>query len=258
MILAPHRGIMALLTVLLSSSIAMARPARSSVKPTETNVKYGKHERNTMDFWKAESSKPTPILIYFHGGAFKVGDKSAVYRNIDIKAYLAKGVSCASVNYPFLKHKNNNYLAIMKECEDAVEFIRKNARKWNVDVDRIASSGTSAGALITEWIGYQTDSISAMGVLLQPKGTLLLAAPHVKADSPPLFIYQSSPESDAVHHPKYARTMKSVCDAKGVRCVLWGTGSNGITKLPAGKDHKSEMMTFFLECWGIESGKGSK
>ena len=258
MILASQRAVMALLSLLLSSSIVLARPASSSVKPTETNVKYGKHQRNTMDFWKANSSKPTPVLIYFHGGGFKTGDKSAISRNIDIKAYLAKGVSCVSVNYPFLKHKNNNYLAIMKECENAVEFIRMNAKKWNIDIDRMASSGTSAGALITEWIGYQTDSISAMGVLLQPQGTRLLAAPHVKADSPPLFIYQASSASDAVHHPKYAQTMKTVCDAKGVKCVLWGTGSNGITKLPAGKDHKSEMMKFFMDCWGIESGKDSK
>jgi len=37
-------------------------------KPDLANVKYGPHERNVLDLWKAESEKPTPLAIYIHGG----------------------------------------------------------------------------------------------------------------------------------------------------------------------------------------------
>ena len=60
--------------------------------------------------------------------------------------------SCISINYPFLEHNNNNYLAIMKHCRDAIDYINKNAGKWNIGPQKIGLSGSSAGALITELI----------------------------------------------------------------------------------------------------------
>ena len=228
---------------------ACARPHSKRPVPTKANVKYGTHKRNTLDFWQAKASSPTPLLIYFHGGGFKAGDKSDIHRNIVINDYLSKGVSCISVNYPFLKHKKNDYLAIMGDCEKVVQFILSNSKAWNIDKTKIASSGISAGALITEWIGYKTDAVNVMGVMLQPKGTLLLAAAHVKPNSPPLFIYQSSSQNDQIHHPKYAKMLKAACDKKGVTCELWGTGKNGIDKLPADRNPKAAMMQFFFKTW---------
>ena len=40
-------------------------------KPTLSEIRYGKHERNILDFWKAESTKPTPLVFVIHGGGGK-------------------------------------------------------------------------------------------------------------------------------------------------------------------------------------------
>jgi predicted esterase len=220
--------------------------------PTAVDVAYGKHERQRLDFWQAKASKPTPLVVFFHGGGFKAGDKAAIHGTIDVKAYLAQGVSCASVNYPFLKKHSHNYMTILKECEDAIDFILKNARKWNIDKKRIAASGVSAGALITEWLGLTTRHISVMGVSLQPMGTDRMILPRLRRKSPPIIIYQPSPTSDNVHHPKYGIMLKAACDKKGVECVLWGSGSNGIEKLPNGKRPKQATMEFFFKAWGMK------
>ena len=45
--------------------------------PTVANFKYGPFERNVLDFWKAASDKPTPLLFYIHGGGWIEGDKSS-------------------------------------------------------------------------------------------------------------------------------------------------------------------------------------
>ena len=45
-------------------------------KPTAANVPYGKHERQVLDFWQAESASPTPLLFYIHGGGWQAGDKN--------------------------------------------------------------------------------------------------------------------------------------------------------------------------------------
>ena len=47
---------------------APAKIAEPPRPPTQANVAYGTHERQVLDFWKAESAKPTPLLFHIHGG----------------------------------------------------------------------------------------------------------------------------------------------------------------------------------------------
>ena len=66
--------------------------------PTLANQKYGTaHERQVLDFWKAKSNSPTPVVIYFHGGGFKVGDKSMIRHSPLVAKFLKTGISLASV-----------------------------------------------------------------------------------------------------------------------------------------------------------------
>ena len=52
------------------------RPARAA-EPTHANVAYGDHKKQAFDIWLAKSKdgKPTPLVIYIHGGGFRGGDK---------------------------------------------------------------------------------------------------------------------------------------------------------------------------------------
>ena len=218
-------------------------------KPFKADVAYGEHERNKLDFWKADSAGATPVVVFFHGGAFKAGDKSSIHLFMEVEKYMSKGISCITVNYPFLKHTNNNYLAIMKHCEQSIEFIKKNSKEWNIEMSKIAVSGCSAGCLISQWLGYRTKNISAMAVFLQPMGTDFFVTPAVKKGAPPLFIYQTSPFSDKIHHPDYATNLKKVCDQKKAPCELWGSGTNGIKKLPKGQTPKEVILKFFQKSW---------
>ena len=49
-----------------------------SVEATFADVAYGAHEKQKFDLWVADSSLPTPLVIYIHGGGFSAGDKSPV------------------------------------------------------------------------------------------------------------------------------------------------------------------------------------
>ena len=139
----------------------------------------------------------------------------------------------------------------MKHCKDSIDFIKKNAKKWNIDTKRIAVSGCSAGALISEWLGYTTKDISAMSVFLQPMGTEYFAIPNIKRSAPPLMIYQASPPSDRVHHPKFAIILKEACDKKKAPCELYGSQKNDIENLPGG-DPKKSMLSFFCKHWNMK------
>ena len=42
-------------------------------KPTLSEVKYGDHPRQVIDFWKAESDTTTPLVFVIHGGGWQGG-----------------------------------------------------------------------------------------------------------------------------------------------------------------------------------------
>ena len=45
-------------------------------KPTQADVAYGKHPKQVLDFWKADTPKPAPLLFFTHGGGWMSGDKA--------------------------------------------------------------------------------------------------------------------------------------------------------------------------------------
>ena len=64
----------ALIVSLLTSGTSHAQKApRQTAKPRPDLVKvhYGDHERQVLDFWKAKSDKPTPLVVFIHGGGFR-------------------------------------------------------------------------------------------------------------------------------------------------------------------------------------------
>ena len=57
----------------LAGQVVAQPPAYHESVPTPTlaNVRYGAHERQVLDFWKAPSASvdsPAPLVFYIHGG----------------------------------------------------------------------------------------------------------------------------------------------------------------------------------------------
>ena len=126
-------------------------------RATFINEKYGEHERNTFDIWLAESEKPTPLIIYIHGGGFIGGDKSRYYESEDWVRFLDAGISIASINYRFMNEPPYGILSSMNDSKRCLQYIRYYAKKYNIDKDKIACSGGSAGAGTSLWLAFSED-----------------------------------------------------------------------------------------------------
>ncbi|MDG1973744.1 MAG: alpha/beta hydrolase [Flavobacteriaceae bacterium] len=121
------------------------------------NETYGDHQRNKFDIWLAKSDKPTPLVIYIHGGGFGSGDKSKYYNSKQLVSFLEKGISVATINYRFQKHKPYGILASLNDSKRCLQFIRYHAEKYNIDKTKIGVYGSSAGAGTSLWIAFSDD-----------------------------------------------------------------------------------------------------
>src|SRR5262245_12621320 len=122
--------------------------------PTFENVSYGPDASNKIDFWKASSNAPTPLVVFIHGGGFRAGDKAQYDKPLQT-ACLAAGISYASINYRLSDVAP--YPAQMHDSALAIQFIRSKAAEWNIDPQRIACTGGSAGAGISLWLAFHDD-----------------------------------------------------------------------------------------------------
>ena len=136
------------------------KPAQALKRaPTVANVAYGTHERQVLDFYKAESSKPTPLLFFIHGGGWVSGDKAGVG---ELEACLKAGISVVSINY---RYSWQAQLAgvmppvqwPLEDAARALQFVRSRALEWNIDKQRIGASGGSAGACSSLYLAFHDD-----------------------------------------------------------------------------------------------------
>lgn len=129
-------------------------PSALGPKPTVVAAQYGPHERNVLDFWKADTTGPAPVLVFIHGGGFVAGSKDQV-DPYSISQCLKWGIAFASISYRY----SNQAIAPapMQDGARAIQFLRSKAQEWSIDPARIAAFGGSAGAGISMWIGFHDD-----------------------------------------------------------------------------------------------------
>jgi acetyl esterase/lipase len=131
-------------------------------KPTVANVRYGDHDRHVLDFWKAESDKPTPVAFVIHGGGWTGGSKERLHRFADPNALLAAGISVVAINYRYVPQAVEAGIkppvkAPLHDAARALQFVRSKAAEWNLDKERIGAAGGSAGACSSLWLAFHDD-----------------------------------------------------------------------------------------------------
>lgn len=124
-------------------------------EPNHANVAYGENERHILDFWKTDATNlSAPLALYIHGGGFGSGSKEKLKAE-ELNALLEAGVSVAAINY---RYKTTDPLpAAFYDSKQALQFIRSKANEWNIDKQRVAVFGSSAGAQICMWLAYSDE-----------------------------------------------------------------------------------------------------
>ncbi len=128
--------------------------------PTAADVPYGKHPKQVLHFWKAESDKPTPLLFYIHGGGWQNGNRTSVASMLPVM--LKAGISVVSIEYRFIAEATVDGVVPpvkgpLGDAARALQLVRSKSKEWNIDKLRIGASGGSAGACSSLWLAFHDD-----------------------------------------------------------------------------------------------------
>ncbi len=132
---------------------AKPKPVPQTPAPDLADIAYGPHAENVLDLWQAKGDGPRPLLVYIHGGGWRGGDKKV--RPNQIEPFLARGISVASIDYRLTPA--NPVPAPVHDAARAIQFLRSKAGEWNLDKNRVALTGGSAGACTSMWILFHDD-----------------------------------------------------------------------------------------------------
>ncbi|MGO4332430.1 alpha/beta hydrolase [Cupriavidus sp. 2TAF22] len=113
-------------------------------RPVKEDLAYGDDPKQSLDFFPA--GKPgRPLLVFIHGGYWQSLDKSDF--SYVAKPYLEHNINVAVVNYRLAP--NVTMAGIVRDNQDAVVWLYRNARELDFDPNRIFVSGHSAGGHLT-------------------------------------------------------------------------------------------------------------
>ena len=120
-----------------------------------------------LDLYRPEEQAgPLPVVLWVYGGAFRAGSKDD--RQTAGATWLARhGYAVAAFNYrlsPVAK-----FPAQTHDCKAAVRWLRAHAAQYQLDPNRIAAWGASAGGHLASMLGTSGGVAELEGELGNPK-----------------------------------------------------------------------------------------
>jgi acetyl esterase/lipase len=108
--------------------------------------------RQMLDLYlpEAKTDKPHPLVVYIHGGGWEAGSKDQA----DVLVGLIKEntpYAGASLNYRLTDQAQ--WPAQIYDCKAAIRWLRAHAQEYNLDPEKIAVFGISAGGHLVSMLG---------------------------------------------------------------------------------------------------------
>lgn len=127
------------------------------------DIDYGSlYPSGTLDIiTPADANGGENVIFWIHGGSYIGGDKTDVEHFLVMLAN--EGYSIVNINYAVApKH---HYPVPLKQLEEAYSYIKNNAAKYDLDLDKVYFGGDSAGAQIAaQFLNFQTNPEYALSV----------------------------------------------------------------------------------------------
>ncbi len=112
--------------------------------------------RQALDLFlpRERSGDPLPLLVFIHGGGWQKGTRDGALSRL--APFLESGrYAGASIGYRLTDEAH--WPSQIHDCKAALRWLRGNASKYNLDPEKIAVWGTSAGGHLVAMLGVTHD-----------------------------------------------------------------------------------------------------
>ena len=149
---------------------------------TTTNITYGSATNQAgqvqsleLDVYRPAGDTVTsrPAIVWIHGGGFSGGNKTSPEIVAQAQAFARKGYVNVSIEYRLVAGGCSAggvtqaclqaIVDAQHDAQAAVRFLRANASTYGIDTTRIASAGTSAGAITALHVAYNSEDPGTSG-----------------------------------------------------------------------------------------------
>jgi len=136
--------------VLFTASVVCAQSDLAYSQVSDIDYGTGGGRPLLMDVFlpKQPIQRPTPAVLWIHGGGWERGDKGG---NSGAKLLASHGFATAALTYRLSGQAR--FPAAIEDCKCAIRFLRANAAKYGIDSERIGVAGASAGGHLALLVG---------------------------------------------------------------------------------------------------------
>ena len=106
----------------------------------------------TLDLYGQPADSPLPVVIWVHGGAWRMGDNK---QPPAVPLLTDNGFAVASIRYRFSQEAL--FPAQIQDCKAAVRWLRAHAHEYHLNPDKIGAWGASAGGHLVALLGLAVD-----------------------------------------------------------------------------------------------------
>jgi dienelactone hydrolase len=105
-------------------------------------------------FLPRKGTGPFPLIVYIHGGGWVQGNKD---RGVLLLMPFLRSGEYAGASIGYRLSRQASWPAQLHDCKAAIRWLRANAANYNIDPDRIAIFGSSAGGHLASMTGLTAD-----------------------------------------------------------------------------------------------------
>jgi acetyl esterase/lipase len=108
----------------------------------QLDISYGEHARQKLDIYAPGEAKNLPVMVYFHGGAWRMGNK----RMVDTKPAFFPGRNWIFVSCNYRLLPDGEHPANVQDVAAALSWVHDHIEEYGGSSDKIILCGFSAGA----------------------------------------------------------------------------------------------------------------
>lgn len=94
-------------------------------------------------------AEPAPVVAFYHGGGFTVGN-IGMYR--PALRYLAEQAGCVVVFPDYRLAPEHPFPAGLNDCDETLDYLAEHAERLGIDMNRVAVAGDSAGGSLANGV----------------------------------------------------------------------------------------------------------